>query len=81
MSFEDWEDCFIWRCDGKDCRKEVIFAPTDFWGCVAEMKSGGWRFYRHDDGDWHHFCQRCQYKHNQTDIMDRHFSKPREVKG
>jgi hypothetical protein len=71
MSFEEHDDCFIWRCNGKDCQKEVIFAPTDFWGCVGEMKSRGWSFFRDDeDGEWTHYCQRCQYKRRQTSIMD-----------
>jgi hypothetical protein len=82
MSFEEHPDCFIWRCNGKGCGKEVIFPPTDFWGCVAELKSRQWSFYRDEEtGDWTHHCGRCVYKHRQTDWMDRTYSKPREVKG
>jgi hypothetical protein len=78
MSFEEHNDCFIWRCNGKDCRNEVIFPPTDFWGCVAELKSRQWSFYREDDGDWSHYCGRCNYKHRQTDWMQRTY---KTVKG
>jgi hypothetical protein len=78
MSFFEYSDCFIWRCDGNSCPKEVIFKPHDFMGCVAELKSRGWSFYRDDDGDWSHYCQRCQHKHQQTNIMDRTF---KTVKG
>ena len=74
MSFEEHNDCLIWRCNGKDCRKEVIFKPHDFMGCVAELRARGWSFHCDDeDRTWTHYCQRCQYKHRQTDLMDRKF--------
>jgi hypothetical protein len=59
MSFEEWSDCFIWRCD--KCGHEVVFKPHDFWGCVAELKSRGWGFSREDGEDgysWSHSCPR-----------------------
>ena len=71
--FLEYEDEFVWRCDGKDCGKQAIFPPTDFMDCVAELKSRGWSFYRDDDG-WTHHCQRCNHKHRQTDIMQRTFT-------
>jgi len=82
MSFSEYEDAFVWRCNGKDCPKGVIFKPHDFMGCVAELRARGWRFYCDDeDRTWTHYCQRCWHKHQQTDWMDRTYSKPREVKG
>jgi hypothetical protein len=41
MSFEEYSDCFVWRCNGKDCGKEVFFKPHDFMGCVAELRARG----------------------------------------
>jgi hypothetical protein len=71
MSFEEHDDCFYWFCNGKDCQKQAIFPPTDFWGCVGELHSRGWSFFRDDEtGEWTHYCQRCQHKRNQTSIMD-----------
>jgi hypothetical protein len=69
MSFEEHSDCFLWRCN--QCAKEVIFKPTDFFACVAELKARQWSFYRNDDGDWEHTCGYCIYKHRRTNIMDR----------
>ena len=77
MSFEDYDDCFLWRCD--DCGKQTAFKPHDFYDCVQELKDRGWGFAREDDG-WRHMCGRCNYKHRQTNMMDRTFSRPREVK-
>jgi hypothetical protein len=73
MSFEEHPDCFIWRCNGKDCGKEIFFKPHDFFGCVAELKARGWTFHRYEDGDWSHTCAYCNHKHRQTDLMDRKF--------
>jgi hypothetical protein len=82
MSFEEFSDCFVWRCNG-GCGKEVIFPPSDFFDRVAELRARGWSFHCDDEDGrtWTHYCQRCQDKHRQTDWMDRHYSKPREVKG
>jgi hypothetical protein len=80
MSFEEYDDCFIWRCDERGCGREVIFPPKDFWDCVAELKSRGWGFSPPEgEIDWTHCCGRCRSK--RPSIMDRTFSKPREVKG
>lgn len=77
MSFEDREDCFLWRCDGKGCDRFVAFKPHDFYACVAELKAREWSFsppdYGPDGGDWEHYCQRCQFKHRQASMMDRQF--------
>jgi hypothetical protein len=88
MSFEEYEDCFVWRCNGKDCGKEVVFPPTDFYGRVAELRARGWLFSLVEETGhegwgrtWTHYCQHCRAKRQQTIWMDRHFSKPREVKG
>ena len=70
MSFEEYSDCFIWRCNGKDCRKEVVFPPDNFRDCVAELKYRRWSFYRDEEtGDWRHYCAYCQLKHRQTSIF------------
>jgi hypothetical protein len=58
MAFSEWEDCFVWQCD--QCGHTVEFPPTDFWGCVGELKSRRWGFQRHGDGGWSHFCGRCR---------------------
>jgi hypothetical protein len=79
MSFFEYDDCFAWRCNGEDCAKQVVFPPTDFWDCVAEMKSRGWSFSRDDEaGEWTHYCQRCMARHRQRNWMD---EKVRSVKG
>ena len=73
MSFEEWEDCFIWRCD--ECGHIAAFKPNDFWACVDELKSRGWGFSR-EEGDWTHSCGRCRHKRKmeQGDLMNRRFS-------
>ena len=71
MSFEEHSDCFIWRCN--KCGKEIIFKPQDFMGCVAELKARGWSFHLNDDRTWDHTCAYCNYKHRQTDLMNRRF--------
>jgi len=88
MSFIELEDAFVWRCNGDDCEKEVMFKPHDFMGCVAELKARGWLFHLHEDTGredsgrtWRHYCQQCRHKHQRTNWMDRTYSKPREVKG
>jgi hypothetical protein len=67
MSFTEFPDCFVWTCD--QCDLEVTFAPTDFSGCVAELKMRQWRFYN-DDGEWNHTCGRCNYKNRQTSLLN-----------
>ena len=69
MSFEEWNDVFIWRCD--QCGKEAIFPPSDFFERVDELKARSWSFHRNDDGTWDHSCGRCVQKHRQTNILDR----------
>lgn len=71
MSFEEWTDVFIWRCD--TCGKEVMFPPSDFFARVSELKARSWSFHHNDDGTWDHTCGRCRHKHQQTNIMDRQF--------
>jgi hypothetical protein len=79
MSFIELETSFVWQCN--NCPKQVIFPPSDFYGQVDELKARGWSFHLNDDGSWDHTCGYCNYKHRQTSIMDRTFSRPREVKG
>ncbi len=74
MSFEDHEDCFLWRCD--QCGKLAVFKPHDFHDCVAELRARGWSFSppeRWGEDDWTHTCGYCRHKHKQTNIMDRTF--------
>ena len=80
MSFSEYSDCFVWRCNGKHCGgKEVVFPPKDFFGCVTELKGRSWSFYRDEEtNDWTHYCAFCAHKHRQTSIMDQHI---RTVKG
>ena len=57
MSFEEYEDSFVWKCDF--CGRSAEFPPDDFWSALAELKSRGWRISREDDG-WTHRCSRCR---------------------
>jgi hypothetical protein len=58
MSFYEYDDCFVWRCD--HCSRSAEFPPGNFWSCVAELKSRGWTFSRDDEGSWSHRCRNCQ---------------------
>jgi hypothetical protein len=59
MSFEEHEDCFIWRCE--KCRLEAVFPPGNFWGAVAELKARRWSLSRDDEsGVWTHYCWKCR---------------------
>ena len=58
MSFFEFEDAFVWQCD--KCPHEAVFPPGNFWGCVAELKSRGWSFWRNDEGEWSHSCSSCR---------------------
>jgi hypothetical protein len=59
MSFEEHDDCFLWRCD--KCGHEALFPPKDFWDCVAELKARRWGFTPpHGGDDWEHTCGRCR---------------------
>ena len=59
MSFEEYPEAFLWRCD--NCGYEVAFKPHDFWACVAELKARRWGFSPpHDGDDWGHTCGRCR---------------------
>jgi hypothetical protein len=73
MSFEEYNDCFIWSCDEKGCDRLVAFKPNNFFACVDELKAMGWSFIHHDDGDWSHSCGNCNRKRRRTNIMDRSF--------
>jgi hypothetical protein len=76
MSFEEFEDRFVWTCGG--CGLAVEFAPHNFMGCWNELKSRGWRA-RREAGEegvgWGHSCGRCARKVD-AGILDR---KPRAV--
>lgn len=77
MSFQEFSDCFVWSCDGKDCDLKVVFKPHDFMACVAELKSRGWQFCLDEETghegwgrDWRHYCQKCERKRRRTSILD-----------
>jgi hypothetical protein len=72
VSFSEYSDCFVWRCDG--CPKEVAFKPHDFMGCVAELRARNWSFHCDDeDRTWTHYCQQCAHKRRQIDLTQRTF--------
>lgn len=76
MSFEEFDDVFVWRCNG--CGLSVEFPPHNFSACWSELRARGWRARREagEDGvDWSHSCGRCVRKADAT-ILDR---KPRAV--
>jgi hypothetical protein len=68
MSFTEHDDCFIWRCDKAGCGHEAVFAPNDFWSCVAELKSRRWEFFRDSEGAWAHHCGKC--RRSSASILD-----------
>jgi hypothetical protein len=76
MSFSEYEDAFVWRCDKPGCGHEAVFAPGDFWGCVAELKSRRWEFFKDSEGDWSHHCGRC--RKSSASILD---MKPKRASG
>ena len=82
MSMSEYEDCFIWTCDG--CGLQAEFergGPGSFMACVGELKARGWRISRDQDGDWDHRCARCKAK-VAADLLNRPFggSKLQRVK-
>jgi hypothetical protein len=73
MSFEEYNDCFIWACDEKGCDRLVAFKPHDFFACVDELKARGWGFIRQDDGDWSHRCPK--HRKRLADVLKGTFGK------
>jgi hypothetical protein len=59
MSFNEYEDCFVWACDGDNCERRAMFPPDSFWSALRELKSRGWLVDRGKDG-WWHYCPRCR---------------------
>jgi hypothetical protein len=57
MSFDEYEDCLVWRCDR--CNQKAVFPPNSFWDGLAEIKSRGWEIDRDEDG-WTHICKKCR---------------------
>jgi hypothetical protein len=66
MAFEEFEDCFVWRCD--TCAKSAIFPPDDFWRALRELKSRGWLVERWEN-EWAHTCAKC--RKSSAEILDR----------
>jgi hypothetical protein len=77
MSFYEYDDCFIWRCD--KCPHEAVFPPGNFWSCVAELKSRRWTFIR-EDGDWSHRCPSCHGNMSVDEVLVPLKRKQSEVK-
>ena len=70
MSFDEYDDSFVWRCD--DCRLTVEFPTGDFYACLGELKARGWRMTRDDrDRVWSHKCGKCVRKAAEVSILDR----------
>jgi hypothetical protein len=57
MAFDEFEDCFVWKCDRCGCK--AVFPPGNFWAALAELKSRGWEIDRDEDG-WGHTCRKCR---------------------
>jgi hypothetical protein len=66
MSFEEFEDAFIWSCDSCGLRAEL--PATSFWAAWGDLKGRGWRATRLDDG-WTHACGKCSRK-SSASILD-----------
>ncbi|MGA7634796.1 MAG: hypothetical protein WCB11_28860 [Terriglobales bacterium] len=82
MSMDEYEDCFVFRCDG--CGLTAQFqrgGPGSFMACVGEIKDRGWRIGRDQYGDWDHRCGRCKAKAS-ADLLNKPFggSKLQRVK-
>ena len=61
MSFDEFEDAFVWRCDGCGLSAEFERGPPGtFRACVDELKSRGWRISRDRYSDWDHRCAKCK---------------------
>jgi hypothetical protein len=61
MSFEEYEDAYVWQCE--KCGLTAEFPRHDFYACVAELKCRGWQSSRDDPDEgwqWHHKCKRCR---------------------
>jgi hypothetical protein len=74
MSFEEFDDCFVWCCDR--CGLKAIFPHGDFWSAVRELKSRGWLLER-DESGWGHTCRRCK-KTMGAEILDMPVRKARQ---
>jgi hypothetical protein len=61
MAMSEYEDAFVFSCDG--CGLTAEFqrgGPGSFMACVGEIKSRGWRISRDRDGDYSHHCGKCR---------------------
>lgn len=78
MSFSEYEDCFVWQCDGCGLTAEFEGSqrPGYFMSCVDELKRRGWRIWRDEGGqwgEWHHKCAKC--RRTEPSILDMKFPK------
>ncbi len=82
MSMDEYEDCFVFRCDGCGLTAEFQRGGSgSFMACVGEIKDRGWRIGRDQYGDWDHRCGRCKAKAS-DDLLNKPFggSKLQRVK-
>ncbi len=49
---------FFFECDG--CRDVLDTETGDFLRANEDRKSAGWSAKRKDDGEYEHYCPRCQ---------------------
>jgi hypothetical protein len=74
MSFSEYEDCFVWYCEGCDLQAEFPRGGQgSFLACVDELKRRGWRISRGSEwGEWHHRCAKCACAEGAS-ILDKKF--------
>jgi hypothetical protein len=77
MSFEEFDCCFVWRCDEQGCDRFAAFKPHSFFACVDELKARGWGFIPpsrdgHED-DWSHRCPK--HRKRLADVLKMKFSE------
>jgi hypothetical protein len=77
MSFEERDDCFVWRCDEGHCDHFAAFKPHDFMDCVDELKMRGWGFIPPErgeyGGDWTHQCPK--HRRRLADVLNMTFGQ------
>jgi hypothetical protein len=72
MALYEYDDCFVFHCEGKDCSLTAEFSrdpPGSFYAAVDELKARAWLMQREDDGTewacWRHYCPACRRKMKQ----------------
>ena len=70
MAMSEYEDAFVFSCDGCGLSRRLRGGPGSFLACVSEIKNRGWRISRDRDGDWSHHCGKCR-KSEAARLLDR----------